>query len=454
MRQTIVKGLGALAGAAGCATLAHAADLPSRTAPPVFTAAPIALDDWSGPYVGSTYGYGFDSFRNRQIQNLPPVAGNAGAAASHDVNGQSGGAVAGYRFQTGHFVYGAEGSIDLNVIRGTVAGNGVSPAQDDSLYDIRFRGLLGYEFGHFMPFVAGGAVLNETYVHGVDAPGGVPNFFGQNQKSVGWTVGGGLEYKFNPHDYFSFLPAFVAGPLILRAEYIYQNLPEQTYAYAGQAYRVKQEDNFVRAAIIYRLGDNPARSDMDAMGNVNWAGGYGGLLGGYGSASVRTTAPGGARTNSIGGDGGLGGIYAGTNFMFNRFMVGFDGSTSFSDLTGRGRLPNSGDTVDYRSYIQADLRGRAGYAFGRFLPFVAAGIAFSRSEQVDLNTTSQRGRIPPDAFTLGGGLDYRVAEHVSVRLEDLYEFRSGSNIADLNGIAYSEKRDANIVRGGVAYHFE
>ena len=39
MRRTIVKGLGVLAGAAGCAALAQAADLPLRTAPPAFTAA-------------------------------------------------------------------------------------------------------------------------------------------------------------------------------------------------------------------------------------------------------------------------------------------------------------------------------------------------------------------------------------------------------------------------------
>ena len=453
MRQTIVKGLGALAGVATCAVMAQAADLPLRTAPPAFTAVPINIEDWSGVYVGSTYGYGFNSFRNRQLGSTTvPTA--VGASRTTDADGQAGGAVVGYRFQTGRFVYGAEGSIDLNVIRHTDAGGGIVPAQDDSLYDIRFRGLIGYEFGHLMPFIAGGAVLNETYLHGTDSIGGIPNYFGQNKQTVGYTVGAGLEYKFNPRDYFSFLPSFVAGPLILRAEYMYQSLPDETYAYAGQTYRVRQDGNFLRAAVIYRLGDNPARSDMDQVGNVNWGGGYGGILGGYGDATVRTTAPNGARNNSIGGDGGLGGIYAGTNFMFGRFMVGFDGSTSFSDFTGNGRLPDNGQNVNYRSYIQADIRGRAGYAFGRFLPFVAAGIGFSRSEQIDTATTSQRGRIPPDSLTLGGGLDYRVAEHVSLRLEDLYEFRSGRNIADFNGVPYSENRDANIVRAGLAYHFE
>ncbi len=40
---------------------------------------------------------------------------------------------------------------------------GVVPTHLDNLYDVRLRGRLGYEFGWFMPFVAGGAVINESY---------------------------------------------------------------------------------------------------------------------------------------------------------------------------------------------------------------------------------------------------------------------------------------------------
>ena len=186
---------------------------------------------------------------------------------------------------------------------------------------------------------------------------------------------------------------------------------------------------------------------------MNWAGGYGGILGGYGDVTAHTTAPGGGRSN-IGGSGGLGGIYAGSNFMFGHVMVGLDGSTSYADFTGHGRLPNGGDTVRYRNYIQADVRGRLGYAYGNFLPFVAAGIAFTRSEQTDTVTGSQRGRVPPDSFTLGGGLDYRLTQRVSLRLEDLYEFKSSRKSVPLNGVGYSEKVDGNIIRAGLAYHFE
>jgi outer membrane immunogenic protein len=445
MRHSLVIGLGSIVGALTCSALAQAADLPSRTAPPVFAAAPIInLDDWSGVYVGSTYGYGFNSFHNRQV----------GGSRSSSANGQTGGALVGYNFQYGHFVYGAEGSIDLNVIRKINPGNAnVVPSENDSLYDICFRGILGYEFGAFMPFIAGGAVLNEGYQYGTGGPGVVPNWYGRNKQTVGWTVGAGLDYKFNPQQLFPSLPSWIAGPVILRVEYLYQNLPSETYAFGGQTYRTKSDGSFIRAALIYRFGDNPPRPYADPAGNVNWAGGYGGILGGYGDVTAHTRTPGFASTN-LNATGGLGGIYAGTNFMFNRFMLGIDGSTSYSSFTGNGHQPGSLDPVHYRNYIQADLRGRAGYAFGNFLPFVAAGVAFGRSEQIDTTTGSERGRIPTDAFTLGGGLDYRVSQRVSLRVEDLYEFNSNKKVVNLNGCDCVQKRDGNIVRAGLAYHFE
>jgi opacity protein-like surface antigen len=111
--------------------------------------------------------------------------------------------------------------------------------------------------------------------------------------------------------------------------------------------------------------------------------------------------------------------------------------------------------VSYRGYVNADIRGRAGYAFGNFLPFVAAGYSFGRGEIIDNATGSEKGRVPLDAFTAGGGLDYRVSQRVSFRIEDLYDFASTRKNIDLNGCTTcSVTRDGNTVRAGFAYHFE
>jgi outer membrane immunogenic protein len=448
MRPTKITGFGLVAGVLTCSAVAQAADLPSRMAPPVFAATPVInIDDWSGIYVGTTYGYGFNTFRDRQV----------GVSRSRDVSGQLGGALVGYNFQYGHYVIGAEGSIDLNVIRGNIAGGGLVPAHNDSLYDIRFRGILGYEFGQFMPFIAGGGVYNETYLSGTGGIGNVPVWFGRTQASVGWTIGGGLEYKLFPQQIIPNLPAWLLGPVTLRAEYMYQNLPERTYAYGGQVYRAKSDGSFIRGALIYRFGDNAPRPYVDPTGTVNWGGGYGGVFGGYGSPTIHMRVA-GVGSRNIDAGGGLGGIYAGTNFMFNHLMLGIDGTTSYQDLTGSRGIPvgpgGATDNVSYRGYVNADLRARAGYAFGAFLPYVTAGYSFSRGELIDRVTGSERGRVPLDAFTAGGGIDYRLSERVSLRLEDVYDFSSTRKRTDLNGNVSSVTRDGNTVRAGIAYHFE
>ena len=441
MKRTF--GIAALLGAAVCSAPVIAADLPLRTAPPVF-AAPVLVSGWDGVYVGSTYGYGFTNFRTRQ-----------GASRSRTEDGQSGGAIAGYNFQSGHFVYGAEAGIDLNVIRGNIPGRpGLAQSRLDSLDDIRLRARLGYEFGWIMPFVAGGAVINETY-QSTPNPG---NNFGDVKRSVGYTVGAGVDIKLNPSAILSFLPSSLFGPLILRAEYLHDSVPRETFTLfpgAGGTFRTSSETNLFRLAIIYRFGETAPRPYADSLGNVNWAGGYGGVFGGYGSVDAKNRFAGLPSTRT-GGDGGLGGIYAGTNFMFfnSKVMLGFEGSTSISDLTGTGRDVGTNTQNRYREYVQADIRGRAGYAFGNFLPFVAAGINFARSEQRDTTFGTELGRIATDNFTIGGGLDYRISERVSLRGEYLYETSIGHKTINLNGIPEKQDHDGNIVRFGAAYHFE
>ena len=201
-------GATALAGVASISA-ALAADLPSRVAPPPPPPLPT-IAGWDGVYVGTTYGYSFTNFKTSQA-----------TSRTRDENGQIGGAIIGYNFQSGHFVYGAEASIDLNVVRGTIPGQvGLNPSRLDTLDDTRIRGILGYEFGYFMPFVAGGAVINQTY----QSTPNPNNYFGQDKTEVGWTVGAGVDVKIDPSQYLRFLPMNIGsifGPLTFRVDYIH-----------------------------------------------------------------------------------------------------------------------------------------------------------------------------------------------------------------------------------------
>ena len=444
MTKFTTGGIAAALGLLSCTALVQAADLPLRTAPPVLTT-PILVNNWDGFYAGSTFGVGFTDFHTRQA---------GGGSRNLNTSGLTSGALVGYNFQYGHVVFGAEGGIDLNDIQKTDKGGaGLNPTTIQSLYDIRLRGRLGYEFGWFMPFVAGGAVINET-----SQSQAVPvNDFGRNQQNVGYTIGAGVDFKVNPARFLPFNNSFIngfLGPLILRVEYLHDEVPASTFGYNGQSYRTRSDSNIVRAAIISRFGDNPPRADIDSMGTVNWAGAYGGVFGGGGFLTPRTKSAANASSTKFSTSGTLGGLYAGTNFMvYNRLMLGFEGSTAYSEIKGTGAEPTG--RASFRNYVMADLRGRVGYAFGRVLPFAAAGILYGRSEQIDQATGSQRGHLNSEAFTIGGGIDYRISERVSLRGEYLYATAFNKKLVNLNNCMDCKQQvDGNIFRVGAAYHFE
>jgi len=443
MRHHVKGGLIATMGFLSGTALVQAADLPARTAPvPVFVA-PV-LSNWAGFYAGSTYGYDFTHFRTRE---------GTGASRSLSKSGQSGGGFVGYNYQFGNIVVGAEGGIDLNLVRGNERTTGLAnPTHLDSLYDIRLRGRLGYAFGMFMPFVAGGAVINESYQSTL-APN---NYFGANRQSVGYTIGAGVDVKVNPAAYLGLNNGFFAsllGPLVLRVEYLHDSLPNSTYAFDGRSYRTHSDSDIIRAAIIQRFGDNPPRPYVDNRGDVNWAGGYGGVFGGGGFITPTSKNLITGSSTKFNTSGAQGGLFTGTNFIFyDHYMLGVEGSTAYTDIQGNGREPSG--PARFRNYINADLRARAGYAFGNYLPFASAGLAYGRSEQIDTVTRSQLGRVNNEAIEVGAGLDYRITERVSLRGEYLHEFGYNNKIINLNNSLSKQTIDGDFFRIGAAYHFE
>ncbi len=407
--------------------LASAADLPLRTAPPLFTAVPVA--NWQGFYAGSFFAGTQAHYQASQI-----------ASRGVTKTGHTTGMLAGYNFQSGGLVYGLEGDLGMNFLRtdnGGVSG-GLVAHSAESLYSAHLRGRIGYDLGAFMPFVAGGLMYNESYVRvssGLDAKGAV-------QDKIGWTLGAGLDWK---------VPLPIVGETILRAEYLYEGIPSSTYRYdpALAPVQMKSGVQYLRAALIYTPSLQGWRAPP--MEIADWAGAYAGVLAGYGNASAQTRAA--AGTQKLSADGALGGLYAGRNFTFGRLVAGWEGSSVLTAWNGEGIVPGTLDRQSYRNYFESDLRARAGYAFGRFLPFVAAGASWGRSEQSDRASLSHKGRVSSNAWTVGGGVDYMIAERVSARLEYLHHKTWKDSDLDLNGASMQQSRSADLVRAGLAWHF-
>jgi outer membrane immunogenic protein len=283
--------------------------------------------------------------------------------------------------------------------------------------------------GRFLPYIAGGYTANEVYVR-LD---GAPENIGDNQRLHGWTIGAGVDVK---------LGQTFIGPVILRAEYLYEQLSSETMF--GGELDVEQSTHFARVGIISYLGGDEAPATPE--GDVDWSGAYGGLLAGYGRMNVQTTSP------DLEADGAMGGIYTGRNFQFGNVVVGFDSSLALSNFEDTGLQPGSAVPVEFRNYIQGDARGRLGYAMGDFLPFVAGGISWTRSEQKEEDGQPQRGRIADMLWTVGAGVDYRVSDRISVRGEYLYGQSLDTNSVPLS-VTYDQETEFHEVRFGTAYHF-
>ena len=126
------------------------------------------LNTWAGPYAGVSLGYGFASRTNARV----------GAIQNE---GFVGGGFAGYNFQSGGLVYGLEGDVNYNGIRGSRAGTTSRSGIDGSL-----RARFGYAItDNVLIYGTGGGAIERRTIS--DAAGSDTNAM------FGYTVGAGVD---------------------------------------------------------------------------------------------------------------------------------------------------------------------------------------------------------------------------------------------------------------------
>lgn len=234
-----------------------------------------------------------------------------------------------------------------------------------------------------------------------------------------------------------------------RAEYLYEGLPATGYNLNGPTLRTDAAIQYARVALISTNG--PASPPSPELTPAAWAGSYFGAIGG--AADQRITTRGLGVAPAFQASGPLGGVYSGQNWMFGAAMLGVDGAATLANVAGRGAQPGAVST-SYQNFLEGDFRGRAGYAFGRFLPFVAGGLDFGASQQVDAANGDARTNQPVLAGALGAGLDYMASERLAIRAEYVYSHSLASQSTHLdNDNCCAQTRVSNGVRLGAAYFF-
>jgi outer membrane immunogenic protein len=165
-------------------------------------------------------------------------------------------------------------------------------------------------------------------------------------------------------------------------------------------------------------------------GETDWTGFYVGLNTGYsfGHSDANYTVPElSAFSIDSNPSGWSGGFQVGANYQLeNRIVFGIEGEFSYVDASDtiydsmshelRGRPNNS---IKTSSDYAGTVRARLGYAVGRFLPYLTAGIAGANAK-----VSATDGPLSESDFlvgwTIGAGVEYALNKNWSIRTEYLH----------------------------------
>jgi outer membrane immunogenic protein len=186
----------------------------------------------------------------------------------------------------------------------------------------------------------------------------------------------------------------------------------------------------------------------------NWTGFYvGGNLGyswGRQDNSISGTGIGSTNLNGI-----IGGGQIGYNWQINQIVFGLE-----ADFQGSGQKGDGSFTGAPGIIPAGTVRGRVGYAFDRWLPYVTAGWAYGHGSVGGTATGGVVGTGSVSStysgWALGGGVEYAFLNNWSAKLEYLHlDFGNAPSVALAPSAAVLSggKLTDDIMRVGVNYRF-
>lgn len=188
----------------------------------------------------------------------------------------------------------------------------------------------------------------------------------------------------------------------------------------------------------------------------NWEGAYIGGQTGYSWAGSKFSSHIGPETVTLKPRGFLGGVYGGYNLdSGNNVIFGFDADATYDHQPKDDSTVNGVIGIESRLRWSGAVRARAGYAFERFLPYIAGGMAIGNiKDTVSLaRLGSEAERHTRIGWTVGAGVDYAATDNVILRLEYRYA-DYGRRDYDFGGYLDLRNRfKTNEIRMGVAYKF-
>jgi outer membrane immunogenic protein len=178
----------------------------------------------------------------------------------------------------------------------------------------------------------------------------------------------------------------------------------------------------------------------------NWTGFYAGFNAGYGFGSATASAFPGVSAKP---KGLLAGGTLGYNWQSGAIVYGIEGDFDWSGVKGDVACDVL-VTCRVSSPWLMTFRGRVGYAFDRWLPYLTGGAAYGKVRLTD--TLSGSASSNELGWVFGAGLEYAIMGSWTVKLEylhvDLGSFDAGPT-PFVNNVSFKE----NILRAGLNYKF-
>lgn len=169
----------------------------------------------------------------------------------------------------------------------------------------------------------------------------------------------------------------------------------------------------------------------------------------------------------LGPDGFIGGIHIGTNYqMANRFVIGAEADLTYNKADAVMPLDAGGG--GFSTLLKSELkwsgaaRLRAGYAFDRTLPYIAAGVAAAKYEVTAIGVGGGGGAIEIPfhdethiGWTVGAGVEHAFTDRWIARVEYRYSDFGSQALSIAAGLpsATSVDLQTHDVRAGLSYKF-
>ncbi len=187
----------------------------------------------------------------------------------------------------------------------------------------------------------------------------------------------------------------------------------------------------------------PAKAPLYVPPAWTWTGFYIGVNGGGGWGRSDFSAP--FATGSFDTSGWLVGGTLGYNYQMGPAVLGIEGDIDYSDISGSA--PCAGTTCETRNNWLSTVRGRLGYSFGQFMPYVTGGLAVGdiKSSIAGIGSATETKA----GWTVGGGVEAHISGPWTAKLEYLYvDLGRGGTV-----LGSDSRFTTNIVRAGLNYKF-